>query len=130
MLMINKEISEIFQNITVLQRESLSFAENSVASVNAWVATLSIMQLGDTSESVLKAICEISELDCSEMLRFDLIQVLHSITESILSSLEKNILNQLKIRTKRHRILKKYFHLQQICIIRILTPFLCLILIR
>ena len=94
MLMINKEISEIFQNITVLQRESLSFAENSVASVNAWVATLSIMQLGDTSESVLKAICEISELDCSEMLRFDLIQVLHPITESILSSLEKNILNQ------------------------------------
>ena len=49
MLMINKEISEVFQNITVLQRESLSFAENSVASVNAWVATLSIMQLGDTS---------------------------------------------------------------------------------
>ena len=89
MLMINKEISEIFQNITVLQRESLSFAENSVASVNAWVATLSIMQLGDTSESFLKAICEISELDCSEMLSFDLIQVLHPITESIYLALKK-----------------------------------------
>ncbi|NUG80577.1 GTPase, partial [Acinetobacter bereziniae] len=92
--MINKEISEIFQNITVLQRESLSFANPSVDSVSAWVATLSIMQLGDTSESVLNAICEIAELNCSEMLRFDLIQVLHPITESILSSLEKSILNQ------------------------------------
>ncbi|MBJ9953262.1 MULTISPECIES: GTPase [unclassified Acinetobacter] len=92
--MINKEISEIFQNITVLQRESLSFADPSVESVGAWVATLSIMQLGDTSESVLNAICEIAELNCSEMLRFDLIQVLHPITESILSSLEKSILNQ------------------------------------
>ncbi len=100
--MINKEISEIFQNITVLQRDKLSFAENSVESVNAWVATLSIMQLGDTSESVLKAICEISELNCSETLRFDLIQILHPITESILSSLEKNILNQGLSQNERH----------------------------
>ena len=92
--MINKEISEIFQNITVLQRDKLSFADSSVESVTAWVATLSIMQLGDTSQSVLQAICEISELNCSETLRFDLIQILHPITESILSSLEKNILNQ------------------------------------
>ena len=80
--MINKEISEIFQNITVLQRDKLSFAENSVESVNTWVATLSIMQLGDTSESVLKAIFEISELNCSETLRFDLIQILHPITKA------------------------------------------------
>ena len=92
--MINKEISEIFQNITILQRDKLSFADSSVESVTAWVATLSIMQLGDTSQSVLQAICEISELNCSETLRFDLIQILHPITESILSSLEKNILNQ------------------------------------
>ena len=92
--MINKEISEIFQNTTVLNREHLSFAESSVESLSAWIAKLSIMQLGDTSESVLNAICEISELNCSETLRFDLIQVLHPITENVLSSLEKNILNQ------------------------------------
>lgn len=92
--MINKEISEIFHSSTTLQRENLSFANNTVESVTAWTTTLSIMQLGDTAESVLKAIYEISELNCSETLRFDLIQVLHPITESILSSLEKNILNQ------------------------------------
>lgn len=92
--MINKEISEIFHSSTTLQRENLSFADNTVESVTAWTTTLSIMQLGDTAESVLKAILEISELNCSETLRFDLIQVLHPITESILSSLEKNILNQ------------------------------------
>ncbi len=92
--MINKEISEIFQNTTVLQRDKLSFAESSVDAVNAWVAKLSIMHLGDTAQSVLQAILEISELNCSETLRFDLIQVLHPITENILSSLEKNILNQ------------------------------------
>lgn len=92
--MINKEISEIFHSSTTLQRENLSFADNTVESVTAWTTTLSIMQLGDTAESVLKAILEISELNCTETLRFDLIQVLHPITESILSSLEKNILNQ------------------------------------
>ena len=92
--MINKEISEIFHSSTSLQRENLSFADKTVESVTAWTTTLSIMQLGDTAESVLKAIHEISELNCSETLRFDLIQVLHPITESLLSSLEKNILNQ------------------------------------
>ena len=50
--MINKEISEIFHSSTVLQRENLSFAAASVESVSAWAATLSIMQLGDTSESI------------------------------------------------------------------------------
>lgn len=92
--MINKEISEIFHSSTSLQRENLSFADKTVESVTAWTTTLSIMQLGDTAESVLKAIHEISELNCSETLRFDLIQVLHPITESLLLSLEKNILNQ------------------------------------
>ncbi|MEG0482701.1 MAG: GTPase [Acinetobacter sp.] len=92
--MINKEISEIFHSSTTLQRENLSFADNTVESVTAWTTTLSIMQLGDTAESILKAILEISELNCTETLRFDLVQVLHPITESILSSLEKNILNQ------------------------------------
>ncbi|WP_089604883.1 GTPase [Acinetobacter piscicola] len=92
--MINQEISEIFHSSTTLQRENLSFADNTVESVTAWTTTLSIMQLGDTAESVLKAILEISELNCTETLRFDLVQVLHPITESILSSLEKNILNQ------------------------------------
>ncbi|WP_445115589.1 GTPase [Acinetobacter sp. WZC-1] len=92
--MINKEISEIFQSPTVLKRDRLSFSEATVQAMNSWASSLSIMQLGDTSESVFKAIYEISELQCSETLRFDLIQVLHPFVENVLASLEKHFINQ------------------------------------
>ena len=92
--MINKQISEIFQSSTVLSLNQLSFADATVRSMNEWVSSLSLMQLGDTSESVMKAIYEISALRCSETLRFDLIQVLHPTIENVLASLEKHFLNQ------------------------------------
>ncbi len=92
--MIQEQISKIFHSSTVISRELLSFAEPTVEAVAAWASQLSIMQLGDTSESVLKALNEIAELNCSETLRFDLIQVLHPTIENVLISLEKNFLNQ------------------------------------
>lgn len=92
--MIQEQISKIFHSSTVISRELLSFAEPTVEAVAAWASHLSIMQLGDTSESVLKALNEIAELNCSETLRFDLIQVLHPTIENVLISLEKNFLNQ------------------------------------
>ena len=92
--MINKEISEIFHSSTVLKRERLSFTEPTVQAMNAWASNLSMMQLGDTSESVLQAIHELSELQCSETLRFDLVQVLHPSIENVLTGLEKHFINQ------------------------------------
>ncbi|NHB56974.1 GTPase [Acinetobacter shaoyimingii] len=92
--MIQERILEIFHFPTVLTRENLTFSEMNVDALSEWVSTLSIMQLGDTAQFVLTALYEISELQCSETLRFDLIQTLHPITESVLASLEKNFLNQ------------------------------------
>lgn len=100
--MINKEISEIFNASTVLKRDQLSFTDATVPAMTEWAAHLSIMQLGDTSESILNAIHELAELQCSETLRFDLIQVLHPILENVLASLEKNFLNQGLFHSDRH----------------------------
>lgn len=92
--MIQEQISKIFHSPTALTRDQLSFSHATVADIAVWASQLSIMQLGDTSESVLKALNEIAELKCSETLRFDLIQVLHPTIENVLISLEKNFLNQ------------------------------------
>ncbi|OTG83564.1 GTPase [Acinetobacter sp. ANC 4648] len=100
--MINKEISEIFNSSTVLKQDQLSFTDATVPAMTEWASNLSIMQLGDTSESVLKAIHELAELQCSETLRFDLIQVLHPIVENVLMSLEKHFLNQGLFHSDRH----------------------------
>lgn len=92
--MIQTQISEIFHFPTVLNREKLSFSEATVEAVNEWVSNLSLMQLGDTTESILQALYEIAELTCSETLRFDLIQKLHPTIENVLLSLEKNFQDQ------------------------------------
>lgn len=92
--MIQEQISEIFHFPTALTREKLSFSDMTVAAISEWSSQLSIMQLGDTTESVYKALYEIAELQCSETLRFDLIQTLHPTIENVLASLEKNFLNQ------------------------------------
>lgn len=92
--MIQAQISEIFHFPTVLNREQLSFSDATVAAITEWVSSLSIMQLGDTTESILQALYEIAELKCSETLRFDLIQALHPTIENVLQSLEKNFQNQ------------------------------------
>ncbi|AXY59774.1 GTPase [Acinetobacter sp. WCHAc010052] len=86
--------SDIFQIPTELRREKLSFCQNTVKSVQEWSAGLSILQLGDSSKTLFNALLEISELQCQETLRFDLIQSIHPIIENILSSLEKHFFNQ------------------------------------
>ncbi|MDR9618215.1 GTPase [Acinetobacter baumannii] len=100
--MMNNALSDIFHNQTVLTRERLSFCEANIKDLNEWVTTLSIMQLGDTSKALFTAILELNELNCSETLRFDLIQTLHPTINNVLASLEKNFFNQGVISTDRN----------------------------
>ena len=92
--MMNNAFSDIFQIPTVLTRDKLSFCDANTKSINEWISTLSIMQLGDTSKALFAALLELSELDCPETLRFDLIQALHPTIENVLGSLDKNFFNQ------------------------------------
>lgn len=98
----NNALSDIFHNQTALTRERLSFCEANIKDLNEWVTTLSIMQLGDTSKALFTALLELNELNCSETLRFDLIQTLHPTINNVLASLEKNFFNQGVISTDRN----------------------------
>ncbi|MDU2407069.1 MAG: GTPase [Acinetobacter junii] len=92
--MMDNAFSDIFQIPTVLRRDKLSFCDSNTKSLNEWISTLAIMQLGDTSKALFSALLELSEFECSETLRFDLIQTLHPTIENVLGSLEKNFFNQ------------------------------------
>ena len=96
------QTSDLFQSPTALKLEKLSFCHHNIKSVQEWVATLSILQLGDSSKTLFNALLEISELQCSEALRFDLIQALHPTLENVLASLEKHFLNQGLISSDRN----------------------------
>ena len=93
----NNALSDIFHNQTALTRERLSFCEANIKDLNEWVTTLSIMQLGDTSKALFTAILELNELNCSETLRFDLIQTLHPTINNVLASLEKTSLTKVSL---------------------------------
>ena len=60
--MIQEQIAEIFLLPTALTRDRLSFSDLSVAAISEWSSNLSIMQLGDTTEAVYKALFELDEL--------------------------------------------------------------------
>ena len=96
------QTSDLFQTPTQLKLEKLSFCHHSIKSVQEWGAGLSILQLGDSSKTLFNALLEISELQCSEALRFDLIQSLHPTLENVLTSLEKHFLNQGLISSDRN----------------------------
>lgn len=123
--MMNTAFSDIFQIPTVLRRDKLSFCDTNTKSLNEWISNLSIMQLGDTSKALFAALLELSELECSETLRFDLVQVLHPTIENILGSLEKNFFNQGVISSDRNEhiielamLLRCYFAAIYINIVR------------
>ncbi|WP_298142822.1 GTPase [uncultured Acinetobacter sp.] len=96
------QTSDLFQTPTQLKLDKLSFCQPNIQSVQDWVGTLSILQLGDSSKTLFNALLEISELQCSETLRFDLIQTLHPTLENVLASLEKHFLNQGLISSDRN----------------------------
>lgn len=123
--MMNTAFSDIFQIPTVLRRDKLSFCDTNTKSLNEWISNLSIMQLGDTSKALFAALLELSELECSETLRFDLVQVLHPTIENVLGSLEKNFFNQGVISSDRNEhiielamLLRCYFAAVYINIVR------------
>ena len=82
--------SDIFQMPTELKLEQLSFCPSNAKGLQEWVSNLSILQLGNSSKELFNALLEISELKCPEMLRFDLIQILHPTIDNVLISLEKH----------------------------------------
>ncbi|NLN56661.1 MAG: GTPase [Gammaproteobacteria bacterium] len=98
----NMNTSDLFQVPSELKLEQLSFCQNTVKSIQAWAADLSILQLGDSSQALFNALLEISELKCQETLRFDLIQAIHPTLENVLTSLEKHFFNQALISSDRN----------------------------
>ena len=94
--------SDLFLVPSELKLEQLSFCQNTVKSIQAWAADLSILQLGDSSQALFNALLEISELKCQETLRFDLIQAIHPTLENVLTSLEKHFFNQALISNDRN----------------------------
>jgi cyclic-di-GMP-binding protein len=100
--MMTIQTSDLFHTPTQLKLEKLSFCQHNIKSLQDWVATLSILQLGDSSKTLFNALLEVSALQCSEALRFDLIQSLHPTLENVLGSLEKHFLNQGLISSDRN----------------------------
>lgn len=94
--------SDTFYNPTELKLDKLSFCPTNAKGLQEWLNGISILQLGTSSKALFNALLEISELKCQEMLRFDLVQILHPTMESVLTSLEKHFTNQSLITTDRN----------------------------
>lgn len=98
----NKALTDILHQPINLNRKELSFAHTNTQSMTEWVQSLSLLQLGDTAQALFEALIEISELECSETLRFDLLQILQPQFEHVLRHLEEHFFNQGLIHSDRN----------------------------
>jgi hypothetical protein len=72
----NKVFTDILQRPIIFNRNELSFAAAEPDAVACWVSSLSLLPLGDAAKALFEALIEINELECSETLRFDFLQIL------------------------------------------------------
>ena len=98
----NKALTDILQQPIHLSRKELSFAQTNTQSIAEWVQSLSLLQLGDTAKALFEALIEISELECPETLRFDILQIIHPQFEHALRHLEEHFFNQGLIHSDRN----------------------------
>lgn len=91
-----------FHTPTPLNREQLSFCESNMEAFSSWTMSLSLLQLGDRAATILNALQELSSLNCSESLRFDMLQELHLFVDHVLETIDKNFLSQNSQHAERH----------------------------
>lgn len=99
--MIKHQSFETFDRSAPLHRQKLSFSSATVKDLTAWTITVNTMHMGDRSAALLGAMIELAELDCTEILRFNLLQVLHPSIEHILKALEHHFIHNNQSYTDR-----------------------------
>ncbi len=72
----------------------LSLVGHSKAEMQAWVNTLPMMNVGETTKRLYQTLQELTKLKASEETRYELLEVLRSCVHTILNSLAKHYLNQ------------------------------------
>lgn len=96
-------VAELLHRSSQLDRNHLSFCENSIHGLQAWADHLIDLALGSAAKALLNALIEISELNCTELQRFDFIQVLQPLSQHIFSLLEKHAIDPSFIHHDRHQ---------------------------
>jgi len=86
--------SIIGQSIPEKNLNRLSLVGHSRQEMEAWVATLPIMNVGETAKRLYQTLQELTRLKTSEETRFELLEVLRAPVYSILQALAKHYLNQ------------------------------------
>lgn len=98
----NKVFTDILQRPIIFNRNELSFAAAEPDAVACWVSSLSLLPLGDAAKALFEALIEINELECSETLRFDFLQILSPQFNHVLQHLESHFFNQGLIHSDRN----------------------------
>lgn len=99
--MLKHQSKEIINRHAYLTRSKLSFSAATIKDVTDWTMIVNNMQLGDRAAALLGAMTELSQLDCTEILRFNLLQILHPSIEHILKALEHHFIYKKQSYTDR-----------------------------
>lgn len=91
----NQSVMDLLNNeIPRRARGKLTLVNATRPDMQAWLANLSMLNVGETARQLFTTARELSDLDVEDQLRYDLIEVLRPALHTINASLSKHYINQ------------------------------------
>ena len=91
----NQSVMDLLNNeIPGRSRSNLTLVNPTRQDVQAWLANLSMLNVGETARQLFTTLRQLSDLDIEDSLRYELIEVLRPALHTINTSLSKHYINQ------------------------------------
>lgn len=91
----NQSVMDLLNNeVPRRSRSSLSLVNPTRQDMQAWLANLSMLNVGETARQLFTTLRQLADLDVDDSLRYELIEVLRPALHTINTSLSKHYINQ------------------------------------
>lgn len=91
----NQSVMDLLNNeVPRRSRSSLSLVNPTRQDMQAWLANLSMLNVGETARQLFTTLRQLADLDIEDSLRYELIEVLRPALHTINTSLSKHYINQ------------------------------------
>lgn len=95
------KLDKLFNEPVSLNIQALTYIANYKTDIDLWINSLAELELGEAAKQIFITLLELRSFDCSDLVRFQIIQHLEPQLAHLLRSLEQHYLNNTLLDTKR-----------------------------
>jgi hypothetical protein len=95
------KLDKLFNEHISLDVKTLTYIANYKTDIELWITSLAELELGEAAKQIFITLLELRSFDCSDVIRFQIIQQIEPHLSHLLVSLEQHYLNNTLLDTKR-----------------------------